>query len=497
MLLKSLDVELTVEKKDFSKLLKTRYEKLAQLQRELQTRQIPTIIVIEGWFGSGKGEVINSILQSLDPRGFKLCSGYNNSSDSFLRPFFWQYWLNLPAKGQIALFERSWYHRTVMENFQNKIATYEASVRYADINDFENSLIYDNSTIIKFFLNVSEKHLKKRVRTISKKIQHIFEITDYDTLEIENYEHFFEAYQDMIRQTNTSVSPWVVVEADDLNYAKLKTFDHLINLLSERLNLATTIPTLFFDKPILNDSFNKKKDSFADIDLSKKLLKADYEKELEQLQDELKELQFELYRKQIPLVLVFEGWDAAGKGGAIRRLTSPLDPHIYYVIPIAAPSSAEKSLNYLARFWRSMPRKGHIAIFDRSWYGRVLVERVEQFATEQEWRRAYSEINKMEAQLAHDGSLICKFWIHIDKDEQYKRFKERELDPKKEWKLTEEDWRNRDKWDAYKEAANEMFAQTNTKVAPWVIVAGNCKYSARIQILKTVINLIKKNLGKK
>ena len=497
MLLKSLDVELSVEKKEFTKLLKARYEKLAELQRELQERQIPTIIVIEGWFGSGKGEVINSILQALDPRGFKLCSGYNSSSDAFLRPFFWQYWLNLPAKGQFALFERSWYHRTVMENFKNDVPVYEASVKYTDINDFENSLIYDNATIIKFFLNVSEKHLKKRVRTLSKKIQHIFEITDYDAMEIENYDHFFEAYQDMIRQTNTNVAPWIIVEADDLNYAKLKTFDYLINLLSERLNITTFTPHLLFDKPILNDTFTQKKDSFANIDLKTRMLKIDYEDKLSALQEQLKDLQFELYRKQIPVVLAFEGWDAAGKGGAIRRLTIPLDPRIYYVIPIAAPTSAEKSVNYLARFWRSMPRKGHIAIFDRSWYGRVLVERVEKFATEQEWRRAYSEINKMEAQLVHDEAIVCKFWIHIDKDEQYKRFKEREVDPKKEWKLTEEDWRNREKWDLYQEAANDMFAQTNTKVAPWVIVAGNCKYSARIQVIKTVISQIEKKLGKK
>lgn len=497
MLLKSLDVELSVEKKEFSKLLKARYEKLAEIQRELQTKEIPVMVVIEGWFGSGKGEVINSILQSLDPRGFKLCSGYNSSSDAFLRPFFWQYWLNLPSKGQLAIFERSWYHRTIMENVQNKVSVYEASVKYADINDFENSLIYDNTMIIKFFLNVSEKKLKKRVRTINKKLQHIFDVTDYDNMETENYDLFFDAYQDMLRQTNTSVSPWMVVEADDLNYAKLKTFDHLINILSERLNQTITPPSLIIDKPILLDAFTQKKDAFSLVDLSKKMSKSDYEEELQKLQEEVKDLQFQLYKEQIPVLFAFEGWDAAGKGGAIRRLTMPLDPRIYYVIPIAAPTRAEKSVNYLARFWRSMPRKGHIAIFDRSWYGRVLVERVEKFATEQEWRRAYSEINKMEAQLAHDGTMICKFWVHIDQDEQYKRFKEREQDPKKEWKLTDEDWRNREKWDLYKDAANDMFAATNTKYAPWVLVAGNCKYSARIQVLKTFVNLAEKKLGKK
>ena len=201
-------------------------------------------------------------------------------------------------------------------------------------------------------------------------------------------------------------------------------------------------------------------------------------------------LHSELDSRRIPVVLGFEGWDAGGKGGAIKRLTEAMDPRGYVVNPTAAPSAVEKNHHYLWRFWKA----GHVAIFDRTWYGRVMVERIEGFCTKEEWQRAYKEINDMEAHLAHSGAIVLKFWMHIDKDEQERRFKERMENPEKQWKITDEDWRNREKWDQYEEAVNEMVIRTSTSYAPWIIVEGNDKYYARIKVLESVVNAIERRL---
>lgn len=221
-----------------------------------------------------------------------------------------------------------------------------------------------------------------------------------------------------------------------------------------------------------------------------KMPRKDYEKTLSKYQLHWTILQRELRNRKIPIIMAFEGWDAAGKGGAIKRLTEKLDPRGLKVYPIGAPSSDELSRNYLWRFWDRLPRKGEIIIFDRSWYGRVLVERVEGFATEYEWRRAYHEINEFEKTLANDGTIIFKFFVHISKDEQLRRFKERQEDPFKSWKITPEDWRNREKWELYQAAIEEMLDKTNTDLAPWHVIDGNDKRNARIEVIKTVTKYI-------
>ena len=231
-----------------------------------------------------------------------------------------------------------------------------------------------------------------------------------------------------------------------------------------------------------------------DLDLTLKLEKQEYKKRLKKMQFEMLNIQQFLYQNKIGLIIVFEGMDAAGKGGAIKRLTRPLDPRGFVVHPISAPQPHEKRYHYMHRFWRKLPQYGQIAIFDRSWYGRVLVERIEGFAKKQEWSRAYKEINEFERLLTDDDYIIIKFWIHIDKDEQLVRFKERETNPFKMWKLTEEDWRNRKKFDEYVEAANEMFAKTDTENAPWVLIPGNNKLYARIKVLEETIKHVEKEV---
>jgi polyphosphate kinase 2 (PPK2 family) len=230
------------------------------------------------------------------------------------------------------------------------------------------------------------------------------------------------------------------------------------------------------------------------VNLSLSYSKDEYKPLLEKYQEELRKLQFVTYRQRIPVVIVFEGWDAAGKGGCIIRLTNPLNPRGYVVDPIGPPNDYEKLHHYLWRFYPKFPRKGHITIFDRSWYGRVLVERVEKFCREDEWHRAYHEINSMEERMARSGVVIIKFWLHIDQDEQLRRFEEREKSDYKNWKITEEDWRNREKWDDYNLAVNTMIRKTSTPEAPWTIVPANNKYYARIFTIKTVIEAIEKKI---
>ena len=233
------------------------------------------------------------------------------------------------------------------------------------------------------------------------------------------------------------------------------------------------------------------------VDLTKALSSKEYKKELDALQKKMELLHSELYRLRIPVVICFEGWDAAGKGGAIKRLTSHMDPRGYQVNPTASPNDTEKAHHYLWRFWNNMPKAGHIAIFDRTWYGRVMVERIEGFCSEEEWRRAYQEINEMEEHLTNSGCIVLKFWLHIDKDEQEKRFKERMEDPAKQWKITDEDWRNREKWDAYEKAVDEMLVRTSTTYAPWEIVEANSKYFARVKVLRTVVDAMEKEIERR
>jgi polyphosphate kinase 2 (PPK2 family) len=230
------------------------------------------------------------------------------------------------------------------------------------------------------------------------------------------------------------------------------------------------------------------------VDLSLRLDRADYDQQVKPLQNKLHLLAFKAYQQKRPIAVVFEGWDAAGKGGAIKRLTERIDPRGYVVHPIAAPAGDDKERHYLYRFWRRLPEAGQMALFDRSWYGRVLVERVEGFAKEADWMRAYSEINEFEQQLADFGMLIFKFWLHISPDEQLRRFQQREQTPYKAWKLTPDDWRNREKWQAYERAVDDMVLKTSTPYAPWTIVEANDKYYARIKVLNTVVDKMSQEL---
>ena len=314
----------------------------------------------------------------------------------------------------------------------------------------------------------------------------------------EKYDSYVRMIEEALQRTDTDYAPWTIVEATDRRFATVKIYTTVIEALKEavaekkaeagREISQETEETETWENRELEESV------LAKVDLTKSYTEKEYHKKKKKLQKKIKKLHGELYRRQIPVIIGFEGWDAGGKGGAIKRLTEKMDPRGFTVNTTAAPNDYEKAHHYLWRFWKNVPKKGHVAVYDRTWYGRVMVERIEGFCTKKEWQRAFKEINDMEAQFVQSGAIVLKFWMQIDKEEQRKRFEERQKNPEKQWKITEEDWRNRDKWDAYEEAVNEMLIRTSTPEAPWVIVEGNCKYYARIKVLEAVIEAIEKRL---
>jgi polyphosphate kinase 2 (PPK2 family) len=291
----------------------------------------------------------------------------------------------------------------------------------------------------------------------------------------------------MLQRTSAAHAPWTVVEATDGRFARVKVFETVIEAIQQELRRRAAAPKANPEPMPKPEVSPTREHTILDrVDTSLSMEREEYEEELDKLQKRIFQLEHEIYIARIPAVLVYEGWDAAGKGGNIKRLTRGLDPRGYEVVPIGAPTTLEKSHHYLWRFWNKVPKAGHITIFDRSWYGRVMVERVEGFCAEEEWRRAYREINEFEKQLAEFGTAIIKFWLHIDQEEQLRRFEARQQTPEKAWKITDEDWRNREKYEQYRVSVVEMLQRTSTTYAPWTILEANCKLYARVKALRTV-----------
>lgn len=320
-------------------------------------------------------------------------------------------------------------------------------------------------------------------------------MTEDDWEKHRNYEKFLHVTEEMLSKTETGNAPWAIIEANDFRFAMVKMFQESINILQNKIEKVKAQKEQHAANNMMSEPISVISTSALEqIDLSIQVEKEDYYVKLKKYQARIRDLEHQVYQSRVPVVIVYEGWDAAGKGGNIKRLTRKMDPRGYEVIPVAAPNELEIRHHYLWRFWQEMPKAGHIAIFDRSWYGRVMVERVEGFCSEAEWRRAYHEINEMEEQLAHFDTVVVKLWLHISKEEQLRRFEERKNNPNKNWKITDDDWRNREKWDAYLEAVNEMLYRTSTPYAPWTIIESNDKLHARLKALKTVIFAIEEKL---
>jgi len=496
-LLENIDLSRKVSKEEYKSVKGALELKLAELQRCIKKMEIPLIIVFEGWDASGKGTLINELILPLDPRNFRVYSTHSPNQEEIMYPFLCRFWRHTPERGRITIYDRSWYRMALDERVSGSVKTEDVQNVFNDIRCFERQLADDGNIIIKFFLHISYYEQKKRFEELSKNKTTSWRISENDLKRQRHYKKYLAVTEEMLAETDSEFAPWSIVEAHDRRFATLKIFNTVISALEHEINrkkrdvdnINKRVPASSFDLPVdLNISILDK------VDLSLDCKPENYSSKLEKRQEQIRELAHELYMRKIPLVVVYQGWDAAGKGGNIKRLTQNLDPRGYEVIPVSAPNTIEKAHHYLRRFWIRMPKAGHISIFDRSWYGRVLDERVEGFCSEAEWKRAYREINEMEKHLTNFGAILLKFWLHIDKDEQLKRFEERQNDENKQWKITDEDWRNRKKWDMYKIAVEEMLFRTSTSHAPWTIVESNSKPYARLKVLETVISSIEERI---
>lgn len=493
-MLEKIDLSKKVDKKTYRRVMDEAEEKLGLLQRECKDAGIPVILVFEGMGAAGKGVQINRLIQALDPRGFDVYACDRPTEDEQMRPFLWRYWTKTPAKGRIAVFDRSWYRSVQVDRFDGLTREDKLGDAYQDILSFEKQLCDDGTVIMKFFLYIDKDEQKKRFKKLEGSKETSWRVTEEDWNRNKDFDRYLKMNEEMLEKTDTDYAPWVIIEAVDKDYAALKIVSTVMDRLEYELEHRRPEDEKTAQRQESKTRERFKNGVLSGIDLSKSLTEEEYKTRLKKLQKRLAELHSELYRLRIPVVIGFEGWDAGGKGGAIKRLTSNLDPRGYRVNPTAAPNDIEKVHHYLWRFWNSVPKAGHIAIFDRTWYGRVMVERIEGFCSEAEWRRAYQEINEMESHMANAGAVVLKFWLHIDKDEQERRFRERQANPTKQWKITDEDWRNREKWDQYEEAVNEMLIRTSTTYAPWIVVEGNDKRYARVKVLQTVVDALEKKV---
>ncbi len=479
----------SLDKKEYDALSETLRTRLLELQHRLVAEpKFSVVILIGGVEGAGKGDLLNLLFEWMDARHLLTRAFGPPTEEERERPEYWRYWMALPPKGKIAVYLGSWYTAPIVSRVIGDSTDAELDTAMQRAADFERALAQDGTLIIKLWLHISKKQQKKRFKELSKSKRTRWRVTKDDWKKHSHYDEFRTVCERAIRHTSTGVCPWTVIEGTDPRYRNATATQHIVDRLTERLEgsepvlpgqpMAVDLP----DPETILDT----------LDLSKKLDSESYEDRLEQLQARMNALSRKISKKKRGLTLVFEGWDAGGKGGAIRRITRALDARQYRVISVAAPTDEELAHHYLWRFWRHLPRRGHVTIYDRSWYGRVLVERVEGFAAEEEWRRAYKEIDDFEEQLVQHGIIVVKYWLHISREEQLARFQAREREPWKHHKIGPEDFRNREKWNAYEAAANEMVERTSTEFSPWVLVEAEDKRYARIKVLETCCERIEK-----
>ena len=471
---------------------------LLEAQRELQKAGVPVVLLLAGADGAGKGETVKRVLEWLDARGLDTHAFGAPTDEERERPRWWRYWMRLPPKGRIGIFFGSWYSEPLVERAFGRLSRARYDRMLSENAFFEQMLVEDGALVVKLWIHLSKKALRRRLRRLEADPATRWKVTKSDWKHFRKYDRYIEASEHAIRRTDTSHAPWLLVEATDERYRDLMAGRTLLESFTSRLAEAAPARGAVAPAgspappPVLSREASL---TILDrVDLKKKLLPEVYERRLEKAQGRLGRLVRAAFEKKRSSVVVFEGWDASGKGGNIRRMTAAMDPRTYRVISVAAPTDEEKARHYLWRFWRHIPRAGYVTVYDRSWYGRVLVERVEGFARPDEWSRAYLEINDFEQQLAAHGTVLAKFWLHVDAKEQLRRFRERESVAWKRHKIGPEDWRNREKWDAYEEAISDMVARTSTAQAPWTLVAANDKRLARVQVVETLCRRFEKAL---
>ncbi len=468
-------------------------EALLDVQLELaRSAAFPVVILIGGLDGAGRGATVNLLNQWMDPRHIQTHGMGEPSDEELDRPMMWRFWRALPPRGKIGVFLGSWYTWPILNrvNGRTKDADLEQSMERA--KRLEKMLVDEGGLLIKFWFHLSKAQQEKRLKTLEKNPLTRWKVTERDWKHFKAYDTFRAVHETVIRHTSTAEAPWLIVEGEDQYYRNLTVGKVILTAIQNRLAPESQPMPKTLAPPLLPPIDNLH--LLKTLDMTRSVGKDVYKTKLEKYQGKLNLLIRDPKFKYMSVIAVFEGNDAAGKGGCIRRITGALDARMYQVIPIAAPSEEERAQPYLWRFWRHLPRKGRVAIFDRSWYGRVLVERVEGFCAEIDWMRAYGEINEFEAQMDRHHLLVVKFWLAITKEEQLRRFEERQQTGFKRFKITEEDWRNREKWELYEQAVCDMVDRTSTQQATWTLVEANDKNFARIKVLKTLCNRIDSKL---
>ena len=487
-------------KEDIAEPLEAMRSELIDLANLVKNNKIPVIISFDGWSASGKGSQIGKLIKYMDPRFYTVESIRTPNVIEARKPWLHRYWEKLPKKGEFLIFDRSTFRDTVNSYMFGEISKDECKKRVAEINTFERQLADDGYLIIKFFLHISSKEQKNRIEELLDSKVTKWRVDDHDMINMKKYDKFFARYDKVLEATNTAYAPWYIVPADDKRTAQyfiMKTVTDTIRAACEARAAGKNFRPVpqFPTADVKPEKFPLVKTTkLAKIDMDKSLTDEEYREKLDKYQKKLFKLQNLCYQKKIPVIICYEGWDAGGKGGNIKRVASALDPRGCEVKPIAAPETSELARHYLWRFWKRLENDGHFAIFDRTWYGRVMVEPIEKITPQPRADMAYQEINEFESELTRWGAVIIKFWINIDNDEQYRRFKERENTPSKQWKITDEDWRNREKWDQYEVAVDKMIKLTSTEFAPWTVIEGNDKKYARIKALRTICDRLEEAL---
>lgn len=480
------------EEEELDERLHAARSKLSVLQTQIKEHGLPVLVLFEGWGTAGKGSVLGKVIKNIDPRFFKVATMDEPTEEEGRKPFLYRYFVKIPAKGKFEFLDSGWMDEVVKDVLHDKIGEKEYKKKIESVKRFERQLTDNGYLVMKFFFQISRKEQKKRIEVLKENKDTRWRVSGDEDWQNKHYDKCMHVFDRYLNDTNSPADPWYIVDAKNRKWAELQVLETLVS------GIETALKNSNLAVPLLQNVFALEKiPKLSEISLDKELSEEEYKKELKNLQSKLSELHNRLYRRKIPVVIAYEGWDAAGKGGNIKRITEALDPRGFEVHPIASPLPNEKARHYLWRFWNRLPKTGHIAIFDRTWYGRVMVERLEGFCSENEWQRAYNEINEFEKELSDWGAVIIKFWVQIDKDTQLARFEERQNTPEKQWKITDEDWRNREKWDLYETAVNEMLKKTNTTYAPWHVLESNDKKYARIKALKIVIDAIEAALDNK
>ena len=481
----SAEIGHAIDKEAYDAAVPALREALLEAQFELkQQSRFPVIVLINGVEGAGKGETVKLLNEWMDPRLIQVSTFDQQTDEELARPPAWRYWRQLPPKGQIGVFFGNWYSQMLQGRVHGRIKTAVLDQAIDGAQRLEQMLCDEGALIFKFWFHLSKQQMKARLNTLKDDPLHSWRISPLDWQQSKTYGKFVRFGERILRRSSRDYAPWYVVEGANQYYRSLTVGHILLEGLQAALRSQEPAQRSPHAAPLTASLDNL--GLLGSLNMLQKLDKASYEEQMAQEQARLSGLMRDKRFRKHALVAVFEGNDAAGKGGAIRRVAAALDPRQYRIVPIAAPTEEERAQPYLWRFWRHIPARGKFSVFDRSWYGRVLVERVEGFCQPADWLRAYGEINDFEEQLTRAGVVLVKFWLAIDQDTQLKRFEEREQTPFKRFKITEDDWRNRDKWPQYCDAVGDMVDRTSSEIAPWTLVEANDKRFARVKVIRTI-----------